>query len=267
MEKEFIKVSYEPYSERFGNEITGFFTDEPQFYRWATPYTPCAERYFEDIRDGLIWLFVPDNGFVKVFNPYTGKYLGEPGDNSTNISVVDAATAANYTLEVNVSGENADAKIKLTCNGKSVHMAEGGSLVRWDNGGASQWTISEVTDFTDIATAYKNTALATLDQWATLSVVFDAATISAAKVSIDVIDATSWASFAAIDAELKKVTDNVATKMFTFQTTATDNHRYGVWVSANMSTNKAIGAHSQDYNAIWSLRHAGGTSFYMFNLC
>ncbi len=55
---------YERFSERFGKELVGFFTDEPQFYRWETPYTPTAEKVFaadgEDIRDGLIWLFIHD---------------------------------------------------------------------------------------------------------------------------------------------------------------------------------------------------------------
>ncbi len=60
----FIEETHEQYYARFkecfGRELAGFFTDEPQFYRWATPYTPCAEPYFDDIRDGLIWLFVQD---------------------------------------------------------------------------------------------------------------------------------------------------------------------------------------------------------------
>ncbi len=60
----FIQETHEKYyalfADSFGKELAGFFTDEPQFYRWATPYTPCAEEYFEDIRDGLIWLFVQD---------------------------------------------------------------------------------------------------------------------------------------------------------------------------------------------------------------
>lgn len=55
---------YERFGEYFGKELVGFFTDEPQFYRWATPYTPVAEAEFaeagEDIRDGLIWLFDRD---------------------------------------------------------------------------------------------------------------------------------------------------------------------------------------------------------------
>ena len=64
----FINETHEKYYARFkdyfGKELVGFFTDEPQYYRWATPYTPCAEKSFkdrgEDIRDGLIWLFKSD---------------------------------------------------------------------------------------------------------------------------------------------------------------------------------------------------------------
>ena len=69
----FIKETHEKYYERFkeyfGKELVGFFTDEPQYYRWATPYTPTAEAEFkasgEDIKDGLIWLFKHDErGYV-----------------------------------------------------------------------------------------------------------------------------------------------------------------------------------------------------------
>jgi len=64
----FIRETHEKYyarfKEYFGKELVGFFTDEPQYYRWATPYTPVAEKEFkkdgEDIKDGLIWLFIKD---------------------------------------------------------------------------------------------------------------------------------------------------------------------------------------------------------------
>lgn len=64
----FIKETHEKYYERFkdyfGKELVGFFTDEPQYYRWATPFAPAAAEAFtengEDIRDGLIWLFKSD---------------------------------------------------------------------------------------------------------------------------------------------------------------------------------------------------------------
>ncbi len=215
-----------------------------------------------------VWQFVSNNdGTLKVFNPYTGKYLCEPQSASAEVAVTtDANSAGNYTLEVNNTNPAvADAKIKLTSNGKSVHMAGGHTLVRWDNGGASEWQVKEVTDFTALIATYKTNTLETLDQWATLSVVFDAALINTAKANIDNITTTDFATFAAIDAELVNVTDAVAAKMFTFQTKATDSGRNGVWVSADVNAGKAIGADNQDYNAIWSLRHAGGVSFYLYN--
>lgn len=65
----FIQETHEKYyarfKESFGKELTGFFTDEPQYYRWGTPYsktiaTVYKERYGLDIKDGLIWLFLHD---------------------------------------------------------------------------------------------------------------------------------------------------------------------------------------------------------------
>ncbi|MBR2354624.1 MAG: hypothetical protein IKA76_09005 [Clostridia bacterium] len=76
----FIKETHEEYYRRFpesfGRELCGFFTDEPQYYRWATPYTPVAapiylERYGEDIREGLIYLFTHD----KVGFPFRQRYF------------------------------------------------------------------------------------------------------------------------------------------------------------------------------------------------
>ena len=76
----FIAETHEKYYERFkgsfGKELAGFFTDEPQYYRWATPYTPVAEREFaargEDIRDGLIWLFEKGEGGYAFRERYFG---------------------------------------------------------------------------------------------------------------------------------------------------------------------------------------------------
>lgn len=213
-----------------------------------------------------IWQFVYNDGTVKVYNPYTDKYLAEPGGNSTKIGTTDAANAGSYHLNVTGDPDNEEAKVKLTSNGKSVHMDGSSNLVRWDNGGASEWKLEEITDFSSIITTYKTSAVATLDEWATLSVVFDAETIETAKTNLNAITTTDWATFANIDAELKKVFDEVETKKFTFQTKATDANRAGVWVSANVSAGKAIGADNADLNAIWSLRHAAGSSFYMYNL-
>lgn len=77
----FIKETHEKYYERFknsfGKELAGFFTDEPQYYRYETPISSVCEEeyrnvYGENLKDGLIWLFVQDeNGYpfrVKYYN-------------------------------------------------------------------------------------------------------------------------------------------------------------------------------------------------------
>lgn len=70
----FIANTHEKYKEHFGNEfskkINGFFTDEPQYYRWETPYTPMVSLYFqetynEDIFDSLGLLFVEKKDYRK----------------------------------------------------------------------------------------------------------------------------------------------------------------------------------------------------------
>lgn len=77
----FIKETHEKYFERFknsfGKELAGFFTDEPQYYRYETPISAvCEEEFYraygENLKDGLIWLFVQDEkGYpfrVKYYN-------------------------------------------------------------------------------------------------------------------------------------------------------------------------------------------------------
>lgn len=61
---EFIKTSYEPYYERYGNEIEGFFTDEPQISRNGMPWSfvfedEYRERYSENILEHLEELYLP----------------------------------------------------------------------------------------------------------------------------------------------------------------------------------------------------------------
>lgn len=209
-----------------------------------------------------IWQFVENNGAVNIYNPYTGLYMCATAGSSAVVAVTDKQeNAGAYTF-----ASATDAKVKIGVNGANVHVDGSSNLVRWDDGGASEFTVTPVEDFSSIISNYKTSTIATLDQWATLSVVFDASLINGAKAAINGITTKDFATFAAIDAEITKVTDAVAAKMFTFQTLATDSHRENVWVSANASTGKAIGLHGEsNYNSIWSLRHAGGVSFYMFN--
>ena len=64
----FIALTHEEYKKRDTYSLKGFFTDEPQYYRWGTPYTPVLVEYFqktygEDILDGLGLLFVEEEGY------------------------------------------------------------------------------------------------------------------------------------------------------------------------------------------------------------
>lgn len=70
----FIQVTHEQYKAYFGEELSkkvkGFFTDEPQYYRNITPYSPMVKEYFEeeygeDIFDSLGLLFVEREGYRK----------------------------------------------------------------------------------------------------------------------------------------------------------------------------------------------------------
>ncbi len=69
---EFIKETHEKYKQKtgkdFGKNLKGFFTDEPQYYRAAHPYTRILPDYFkdkygEDILDRLGLLFVEKKGY------------------------------------------------------------------------------------------------------------------------------------------------------------------------------------------------------------
>lgn len=65
--KKFIEETHEKYYDRFkehfGNVMLGFFTDEPQYFRWDTAYTPVLLTEFQkeygiDVLDALGALFV-----------------------------------------------------------------------------------------------------------------------------------------------------------------------------------------------------------------
>ena len=68
----FLYLTHQQYKNRLGDAFTeklaGFFTDEPQYFRAETPYTPMAADYFrkeygEDILDKLGLLFVEKEGY------------------------------------------------------------------------------------------------------------------------------------------------------------------------------------------------------------
>jgi len=70
--RKFIDATHEKYKAHFGEDfskkIKGFFTDEPQYYRWSTPYTTVIREYYketygEELFDRLGLLFVEKEGY------------------------------------------------------------------------------------------------------------------------------------------------------------------------------------------------------------
>ena len=64
----FIAMTHEEYKKRDTYNLKGFFTDEPQYYRWGMPFTRVMPKYFketygEDIYDKLGLLFVEKEGY------------------------------------------------------------------------------------------------------------------------------------------------------------------------------------------------------------
>lgn len=64
----FLALTHEEYRKRDTYSLKGFFTDEPQYFRWNTPYTKVIAPYFketygEDVLDGLGLLFVEKEGY------------------------------------------------------------------------------------------------------------------------------------------------------------------------------------------------------------
>ena len=65
---QFLRLTHEEYRKRDTHHLKGFFTDEPQYYRWGTPYTKMLAPYFQeqygmDLLDGLGLLFVEKEGY------------------------------------------------------------------------------------------------------------------------------------------------------------------------------------------------------------
>ncbi|MDY5441412.1 MAG: hypothetical protein SPG64_04255 [Candidatus Enteromonas sp.] len=67
---QFLEFTHERYQNEIHPHVQGFFTDEPQYFRYGEPYTPVLEKYFEerygeDIKDGLGYLFLKKEGYEK----------------------------------------------------------------------------------------------------------------------------------------------------------------------------------------------------------
>lgn len=115
----FIEHTYRGYYERyaplFGSTIVGIFTDEPQYYRWATPFTDMLEKEFYaaygyDFRDKLILLFEDGEGYEKfrydyyrmLSGLYTANYIKRVYDWCSARGVV---LSGHSVEEMNFSGQ------------------------------------------------------------------------------------------------------------------------------------------------------------------
>ncbi len=80
--EKFIKLTHEVYKEKlkdkgFGKEMPGFFTDEPQYFRWGTQWSDTflvnfKKRFGYDVLEGLPHLFIDglDGGFEYRYDYY-----------------------------------------------------------------------------------------------------------------------------------------------------------------------------------------------------
>ena len=213
-----------------------------------------------------IWQFEYANGAVNVYNPYSDMYLCEPAGSSEHVTTAAYADEAGaYDLVINAGAANAEAKVKFTSNGKSVHMDQSSVLVRWDNGAASEWTVEEITDLSEVIALHKAATLANLDEYAKLPSVFNAEAVANAKEAVAEVEDEGLGLVTC------KIIDNTAGEVlpwdvFAFQATSGDAHRDSVWVSVNVETSKAIGATEQDANAHWMLEPASAGAFYLYNM-
>ena len=53
----FLEMTHEEYRKRDNHSLKGFFTDEPQYYRWGHPYTKVLPKYFYDTYGEDIHIF------------------------------------------------------------------------------------------------------------------------------------------------------------------------------------------------------------------
>lgn len=101
--RKFIDLTHEEYKKHdiYGN-LRGFFTDEPQYYRWNTPFTRVLPAYFkehynEDVFDRLALLFVEKEGY----QDYRYKYYKAMQDlmlNNWAKQIYDWCSDNNYKL-------------------------------------------------------------------------------------------------------------------------------------------------------------------------
>ena len=101
--RKFINLTHEQYKKHdiYGN-LRGFFTDEPQYYRWGVSFTKMLFKYFpehykEDVLDRIALLFVEKEGY----RDYRYKYWKAMQDlmlNNFSKQIYDWCEKNNYKL-------------------------------------------------------------------------------------------------------------------------------------------------------------------------
>ena len=119
--KKFIESTHEEYKKRdkYGN-LRGFFTDEPQYYRWGNPWTKVMPQYFkehynEDVYERLGLLFVKKEGY-RDFRYKYWKAMQDLMLNSFAKQIYDWCDKNNYKLTGHYVEENS-LGYQIVCSG------------------------------------------------------------------------------------------------------------------------------------------------------
>lgn len=117
---EFINYAYEPYYKKYGNEIEGFFTDEPQVSRNGIPWSFVFEkeysrRYNDNILEHLEDLFIKKDGY-KITRVRFWKMVTELFSESYMKQIYDWCDARNLKFTGHMVLEE-DLLSQLPCSG------------------------------------------------------------------------------------------------------------------------------------------------------
>ena len=108
--KKFLNETHEQYKKYLGknfNKLSGFFTDEPQYYRAKHAFTDMLPKYFrevynQDIFDGLGLMFVEKDGY-KDFRYKYWKATKPTDEDDTHCSVCKKEFLSEELIPVNMA--------------------------------------------------------------------------------------------------------------------------------------------------------------------
>ena len=218
-----------------------------------------------------IWQFVENNGAVNIYNPYTGLYMCATAGNSEAVNVTDnQENAGAYTLTINnTNPANENAKVKIGVNGANVHVDGSSNLVRWDDGDASEFTVTLIDDntvatiVTEFISPIKAAAVEEVEAWAQIANLFPAKDEYVTR--INTITATTIAgckeAVAAINAVIPDYIKNVDGKSVRFTSYGRDNaNGHDLVIEADGGYGKTNAGEA----GIWTLK-AAGTQVKLYN--